>query len=59
MTRSRRELGHKTRPDSSHVRTIMRTLITSFIAVLALSFAPEAAAKSYTAARFDESRPRG
>ena len=31
----------------------MRTLVTSLIAVLALSIAPEAAAKSYTAARFD------
>ena len=36
-----------------HVRMIMRTLVASFIAVLALSIVPEAAAKSYTATRFD------
>jgi len=31
----------------------MRTLVASFVAVLALSIVPEAAAKGYTAARFD------
>jgi hypothetical protein len=35
------------------MRRIMRTLVASFVAVLALSIVPEAAAKSYTAARFD------
>jgi hypothetical protein len=53
MMRSRCELGNKIGSSDNHERTIMRTLVTSLIAVLALSIAPEAAAKSYTAARFD------